>query len=64
MKDPKYCELLLKNSSFHKRVIAGNATYNSDEWKLLQKELAKIELKMSSSDIISHAEYLFPTVGM
>jgi len=62
IKNDKYCELLLENADFNNKVRAGSASYLSEEWKRLQRELTDIEIKMSAADIICHAEYLFPKV--
>lgn len=59
----EYCDLLLENQEYHKKVSSGKATYNSREYAALQKKLLAIELTISSKEIIEHAAYLFPEVS-
>ena len=58
----EYIDLLLENSLFHKKVTAGAAKYNSDEWRDLQKKLTALEVNLSAKEIIFHAETAFPEV--
>ena len=54
----KYKELLLKNAEMSRL-----NQVNTPEQKKKKKELTKIEVVMSSSDIIKHAEICFPHVS-
>lgn len=55
----EYLELLQTNSEFNKK---SNIPPNSSEYKYLQRRLIDFELRLSSEEIIDHAEHLFPQV--
>jgi len=53
----KYSEMLITHSEMIK-----NKETETKEWLKLQKDMLEIELEMSVSDIIKHAEICFPHV--
>lgn len=61
--NPDYCSLLKENASFHIKVREGKGSYLSPEYRALQRKLTDHEIKLSSTEIIQHAEYMFPKVG-
>lgn len=59
----EYADLLIENSEFHKLVQARKANYQSQAYHDLRKKLTEFEVKLTSQEIIKHAEALFPQVG-
>jgi hypothetical protein len=55
--DGAYCALLLQNAQYKKM------ERDSQEYRILQRRLLDFERKLTSKEIIAHAEYCFPQVS-